>query len=86
MLVSNETAKEFELQFWRADAAGRETQYYTITLGNALLVSIDLEMPNNKHPDLATLETFEVVTFTYQRVEWTWADGGLVAVADREIA
>jgi type VI secretion system secreted protein Hcp len=82
MLVSNEVAKEFELQFWRPSTGGPETQYFTIRLTNAVIASIDLQMPNNKHADLAKLETFEEVAFMYQKIEWTWTDGGLSAVDD----
>jgi type VI secretion system secreted protein Hcp len=41
-------------------------------------------MPNNKDPELARLETYEEVAFVYQRIEWTWIDGGLVAADDWE--
>jgi type VI secretion system secreted protein Hcp len=43
-----------------------------------------MEMPNNKHPDLMRLETFEEVAFTYQRIEWTWTDGGVTSSDDWE--
>ena len=83
MLVSSEAAKDWELQFWRPSAAGAgagvETQYFTIRLTDAVVASIDLQMPNNKHPDLAKLETFEQVAFTYREIQWTWTDGGLIA-------
>jgi len=41
-----------------------------------------MTMPNNKRSDLAGLETYEEVEFVYQRIEWTWVDGGLVAADD----
>ncbi len=81
MLVDNEVAREWELQFWRSVTAA-ETQYLSIALSDAMVVSIDLQMPNNKHADLMKLETFEEVAFTYRRIEWTWTDGGLVAADD----
>jgi type VI secretion system secreted protein Hcp len=82
MLVDNEVAKQWELQFWRYSVTAAETQYFTIALSDAMVVSIDLQMPNNKHADLTKLETFEEVAFTYRRIEWTWTDGGLVAADD----
>jgi type VI secretion system secreted protein Hcp len=82
MWAMNEPTKEFELQFWHPTATGVETQYFTIRLTNAVVVSIDFTMPNNKRADQAGLETFEEVAFTYQKIEWTWPDGGLVAVDD----
>jgi type VI secretion system secreted protein Hcp len=86
MLVTNEPAKDWELQFFRPSTTGAETQYLTIRLTNAAIASIDMQMPNNRHADLASLETFEEVTFVYTRIEWTWTDGGLVAADDITLA
>lgn len=82
MLVGNEPVKEWELLFWRPATTGVETQYFTLRLTNAGIASIDMRMPNNKHADTAGLETFEEVTFTYTKIEWTWTDGGLTAADD----
>jgi type VI secretion system secreted protein Hcp len=82
ILISNETLTTVDLLFYRADRTlGTEVQYFSIRLTNASIVSIELEMPNNKHADLTALETFEVISFTYQKIEWTWAETG-VTVAD----
>ena len=82
MLIGNEAAKEWELQFFRQAPTGQETQYFTVRLTNAGIASIEMTMPNNKRSDLAGLETYEEVEFVYQRIEWTWVDGGLVAADD----
>jgi type VI secretion system secreted protein Hcp len=84
MLVNNEACKEWELQFWRSLPTGAEAAYLTIRLTNAAIAAIDMEMPNNTRPDTMKLETFEVVTFVYQKIEWTWTDGGLMAMDDWE--
>jgi type VI secretion system secreted protein Hcp len=83
--ASNENLREWELQFWRPSATGVEQQHFTITLTNASIASIHMEMPNNKHPDLMKLETFEEVAFTYQRIDWTWTDGGVTSSDDWEM-
>jgi type VI secretion system secreted protein Hcp len=88
--VSNETLKEWELQFWApslkggAVGAGTEVQNFTIKLSNASIASIKMQMPNIKDPDLVRFETFEEIAFTYQKIEWTWLDGGITAVDDWE--
>jgi type VI secretion system secreted protein Hcp len=86
--ASNENLKEWELQFWtpqlKGGGVGTEVQYFTIKLTNASIASIHMEMPNNKHPDLVKLETFEQVGFTYQKIEWMWTDGNLGAADDWE--
>jgi type VI secretion system secreted protein Hcp len=82
VLVNNEVLKEAELQFVTMAKTGMETQYFTIRLTNASIASIAMQMPNNKHADLASLETFEDVTFTYQKIEWIWASPAISAMDD----
>src|SRR4051794_13109222 len=82
--TDNENLREWELQFWTpqlraASGTGAEVQYFTITLANAVVSEINMQMPNNKHPDLMKLDTFEEVAFNYETIQWTWTDGGLTA-------
>jgi type VI secretion system secreted protein Hcp len=88
-LGSNETLKECELQFWAPQlrattGTGTEVQHFTIRLTNASIASIRMQMPNIRDPELMKLETFEEIAFTYQKIEWTWTDGGITAVDDWE--
>jgi type VI secretion system secreted protein Hcp len=88
-LVNNENIPEWELQFWapqlKATAGtGTEVQHYTVKLLNANIASIDFRMPNNKHPDLMKFAEYEDVAFTYQKITWTWNDGGITAEDDWE--
>jgi type VI secretion system secreted protein Hcp len=85
--ASNEILKEWELQFWTAQlkagsGSGAEVQNFTIRLSNASIASIAMQMPNNKHPDLTRFETFEEVSFSYEKIEWTWTDGAVTASDD----
>lgn len=82
MMIGNETAKDWELQLFRPTATGVETNYLTIRLANASIASIEMTMPNNRDPELTRLETYEEIAFVYQRIEWTWIDGGLVTADD----
>jgi type VI secretion system secreted protein Hcp len=82
MLVSNETIVEWELQFWApalsaASGVGTEIQRYTVTLTNANIVDIKFHMLNNRNPELLRYAEYEEVSFTYQKIEWTWTDGGI---------
>ncbi len=86
VLTTNELLTTADLLFYRQDkTVGTEIQYFTIRLTNASIASIEMQMPNNKHADLMALETFEDVTFTYQKIEWTWTETG-IAVADDWLA
>jgi type VI secretion system secreted protein Hcp len=79
VLVNNENITEWQLQFWQPSATGAEKQHFTIKLTNANIASIAMRLPNNKHPDLMKFETYEEIAFTYQKIEWTWMDGGITA-------
>ena len=84
VLVNNENITEWQLQFWQPSATGAEKQHFTIKLTNANIASIAMRLPNNKHPDLMKFETYEEIAFTYQKIEWTWTDGGITAMDDWE--
>jgi type VI secretion system secreted protein Hcp len=82
MLVNNENVPKWELQFFtpQIDAkrgTGSEVQHYTIKLENANIASISFRMANNKHPDLMKFELYEEIAFTYEKIIWTWKDGGI---------
>src|SRR5829696_7340519 len=80
ILVNNENIKKWKLQFWRPSPAGTEQQHYTIELDNANIAGIKLVMPNNKHPELMKFAEYEEIQFTYQKITWTWMDGGITAM------
>jgi type VI secretion system secreted protein Hcp len=82
ILCNNENISSFELQFWQPSPTGAERQHFTVRLTNANISSIHFKMPNNRSTRLARLTEYEEVCFTYQRIEWTWNDGKLVADDD----
>jgi len=84
VLCNNETLTEWELKFWQPSPTGAEKQHYTVKLTNANIASIRLIMLNNKNPELTRYAEYEEVAFTYQKVEWTWVDGGITALDDWE--
>jgi len=88
-LCTNENIPELKIEFWRpqlsaAAGTGQEKQFYTVSLVNANIAAIDFKMLNNKHPDLSKFAEFEEVSFTYQKITWTWTDGGITADDDWE--
>jgi type VI secretion system secreted protein Hcp len=88
-LVTNENLPEWELKFWRPKITARggsgvEVQYFTIKLTNARVVSIHLVKPNTQDPNLRPFTDYEEIEFTYQKIEWTWTDGGITAMDDWE--
>jgi type VI secretion system secreted protein Hcp len=84
VLVNNENITNWELQFWQPSSSGKEHQHYTIKLTNAQVAGIKLEMLNNKYPENMQHKEREHISFTYQKIEWTWMDGGITAEDDWE--
>jgi type VI secretion system secreted protein Hcp len=89
ILVNNENIPEWKLEFWTpqlsaAGGVGAEKQHYTVELLNANLANISFRMLNNKNPELSRYAEFEEVAFTYQKITWTWKDGGITASDDWE--
>ena len=89
VLCTNENVSEAVFKFWTpqlkaASGVGAEVQHYTVKLTNANIASIEYHMANIKHPDLQRLAEYEDIAFTYQKIEWTWNDGGLTAEDDWE--
>lgn len=84
VLTNNENITEAVIRYWTPNKDGSEKQHYTVRLTNANIASINFRMPNNKHPDLMKFAEYEEVAFTYQKIEWTWSDGGITADDDWE--
>jgi type VI secretion system secreted protein Hcp len=55
---------------------------YIVRLTNATIVDIRFRMLNNKNPDLMRYAEYEEVAFDYQKIEWTWVLGNVVASDD----
>ncbi len=84
VLCNNENISKWQLKFWTpqikaAQGTGAEVQHYTVELVNANIASIHYRMLNNKNPDLMKYAEFEEVAFTYEKITWTWNDGGIMA-------
>ncbi|WP_293257651.1 Hcp family type VI secretion system effector [Nannocystis sp.] len=77
VLVSNENLTEVEFTVYGPDKVGKPSLLYTVKLTNANIASIDLVTPETGAPRTQ-------VTMTYQKIEWTWVDGGITASDDWE--
>jgi len=84
LLCNNENITDFKLEFWQPSRSGRESQYYTVELINARVADIRFEMLNNKNPEFMKYSPMEHIAFTYQKIIWTWEDGGITAEDDWE--
>jgi type VI secretion system secreted protein Hcp len=83
-VTNNETLTAVEIQFSQTAAgAATETLLYKVSLTNASIVSIQQSMGSNiDDPTENVLQ--EEVSLTYQKITWTWNDGGKTATDDWE--
>lgn len=84
ILCNNENITDFTLNLWRPSSSGAEVQFYTIELMNANLARVHVESLNNKYPENMRLPELVTYEFTYQKITWTWNDGGITAEDDWE--
>lgn len=81
-LVNNENLTNWELQCFVLKGAGVEVNNYTVNLTNARIVDINTNMLNNKMSENAQLPLMEQVSFVYQKIKWTWTEGGITSEDD----
>lgn len=89
VLCTNENCPEVFIKYWTPQlkagtGQGSEVQHFTVKLTNANIASISFRMANIRHPDLVKFTEYEEIAFTYQKIEWTWNDGGISAGDDWE--
>jgi type VI secretion system secreted protein Hcp len=83
-LVNHENISEFRLEFWQPSKSGTEVQFYTIELHNASIADIRFEMLNNRYPENMQHKEREHISFCYQKIVWTYEDGGISSEDDWE--
>jgi len=75
-LISNENLTEVELRYVRPGTATDDEVYFTIDLVNARVSSYEAFAQDGTR--------LERIAFHYQKIEWTWADGPILAEDDWE--
>ena len=83
-LCENEKA-ELEFRFWKPTPSGKEKQYYTIYLFGVYILSIELEMLNNKYPENMQHKEREHISFNYNKIKWVFEDEGIEAEAEKGV-
>lgn len=83
-MVNNENINTWELSCFGAKPNGAEIKTYNITLNNARIINITSTMLNNKISENARMPLMEEISFAYQKITWTWADGAIQSSDDWE--
>ena len=81
VMTTNENLSSVTIKFWtpqvRGIQGGTEVQSYTVKLTNANISSISFHDTADK--TVSAEPPKEEISFTYQKIEWTWNDGGVTA-------
>lgn len=81
-LTSGERLTEVNLDFWRITPEGKEELYYTIKLSEAIIVNMQTYYPETFVEANAQYRHMEKVSFTYEKIVWTWKPDGIEAEDD----
>jgi len=87
MLCNNEnltsvTVKFYTAQLKSASGVSSSVNHYTIKVTNAHICTIEAVMAEDSHAETTKGEETEKISFTYEKIEWTWNDGGISATDD----
>ena len=86
-LINNENLTSAVFNFWRpSSSTGTEVNYFRVALTNASLVSQNWYSPDSLQGGATGAGDLpmEEIHFVFQRIEWTWVDGGITAMDDWE--
>ena len=83
VIATNENLPTVELDYYQTDSQGKETLYFKIQLTNANISSLSQTNLNSQDdPNMNMYGEYEKISFTYQKITWTWTDGGITAQDD----
>lgn len=67
-----------KIDFFRTDQLGKELNVQTITLTDALITSInEVKVDTADKQNIYNFGEYEQISFTFQKINWTWNDGGI---------
>lgn len=81
-LCTGERLEMVTLRFYRIDETGREENYFTIQLENAIIISITPSFPTAFLSQNESYRHMETVSFLYERITWTWEPDGIESEDD----
>jgi type VI secretion system secreted protein Hcp len=77
-VVLGKTLQSAELKWYRTNDAGKEEEYFNMTMRNVKVVSVSPKVPNIKEVASIHRNHFEIVEFRYQEIAWSYLDGNLI--------
>jgi type VI secretion system secreted protein Hcp len=77
-VVTGKTLQSAELKWYRTNDAGKEEEYFNMTMRNVKVVSVSPKVPNIKEAASMHRNHFELVEFRYEEITWSYLDGNLI--------
>ena len=83
-MTNNESLTTVRIDFYTSSNSGAEQQYYTVELLNARITNISqsINARNTENWDFIPVPAIETITLVYDKITWTWEDGGIAAEDD----
>jgi type VI secretion system secreted protein Hcp len=76
-LCQGEQFSDVTINWYRTTKDGKEEKYFTTKMEKAIIVSIRTWMPEVLDPTQSQLGHMEDVSFTYEKITWTWEPKGI---------
>lgn len=83
-LANNETLTTVKLLFYRPKGDGTTDNFFSIELSNATVSRQKVYLPNMLNPKESHYPALERIEFTFQKIVWTYTNGGISASDDWE--
>ncbi len=76
-LCTGERLTEVTLDWYRIDESGLEELYYVVYMENVIINRVRPWMPNALDGNNSGMRHMEDVSFTYEKIRWTWELDGI---------
>jgi type VI secretion system secreted protein Hcp len=79
-MVNNERLTKVIIKHYKPDLTGVQQNHFTVELDDAIIVAIEASQPNYLDKAKEQFTYTEEVSFAYQKITWTWEDGGVMSM------
>ena len=81
-LASGEMLPKIELKWYRTSVEGKQEHFFTTSLEDATIVSIDLKMPHAQDPTQREFTQLLELSLAYRKINWEHTSAGTAGADD----
>ena len=81
-LASGEMLPKVELKWYRTSVEGKQEHFFTTSLEDATIVSIDLKMPHAQDPTQREFTQLLELSLAYRKINWEHTSAGTSGADD----